>query len=148
MKKTTAAFLALIMLIAVSSCRKKGELPKGIKLDTELLVDTTEVTVIDSAVYNFGEINEGDKAEHTFLLVNTGSKNFVISRAEGSCGCTVPEYPKEPVVPGDTAAIKVTFNSAGKHDEQNKTVTVHCNVAARSLMLYMKGFVKKSAETK
>lgn len=148
MKKITAVFLALVCVAAVSSCRKKGELPKGVKLDTELLVDTTEVTVLDSAVYNFGEIKEGDKAEHTFMLVNTGNKNFVISRAEGSCGCTVPEYPKEPVAPGDTASIKVTFNSAGKHDEQNKTVTVHCNVAARSLMLYMKGYVKKNEETK
>ena len=139
------AFILFVLMIALgsSSCRKKGELPKNVKLDTEILVDTTEVIVLDSAAYNFGEIMEGDKAEHTFQLINTGAKNFIISRAEGSCGCTVPEYPKDPVAPGDTASIKVTFNSAGKHDEQNKTVTVHCNVASRSLMLYMRGFVKK-----
>ncbi|MBP7389085.1 MAG: DUF1573 domain-containing protein [Chitinophagales bacterium] len=143
MKQLTLLLFTLLTISVVSSCRKKGELPKNVKLDTELLVDTTEVVVLDSAAFNFGELIEGDKAEHTFQLVNTGSKNFVISRAEGSCGCTVPEYPKDPVAPGDTASIKVTFNSAGKHDEQNKTVTVHCNVASRSLMLYMKGFVKK-----
>jgi hypothetical protein len=143
MKQLTFFLFTLLTISVVSSCRKKGELPKNVKLDTELLVDTTDVVVLDSAAFNFGELIEGDKAEHTFQLVNTGSKNFVISRAEGSCGCTVPEYPKDPVAPGDTASIKVTFNSAGKHDEQNKTVTVHCNVASRSLMLYMKGFVKK-----
>ncbi len=143
MKQLTLLLFTLLTISVVSSCRKKGELPKNVKLDTELLVDTTEVVVLDSAAFNFGDLIEGDKAEHTFQLVNTGSKNFVISRAEGSCGCTVPEYPKDPVAPGDTASIKVTFNSAGKHDEQNKTVTVHCNVASRSLMLYMKGFVKK-----
>lgn len=143
MKQLTILLFTLLTISVVSSCRKKGELPKNVKLDTELLVDTTDVVVLDSAAFNFGELVEGDKAEHTFQLVNTGSKNFVISRAEGSCGCTVPEYPKDPVAPGDTASIKVTFNSAGKHDEQNKTVTVHCNVASRSLMLYMKGFVKK-----
>lgn len=143
MKQLTLLLFTLLTISVVSSCRKKGELPKNVKLDTELLVDTTEVVVLDSAAFNFGELIEGDKAEHTFQLVNTGSKNFVISRAEGSCGCTVPEYPKDPVAPGDTASIKVTFNSAGKQDEQNKTVTVHCNVASRSLMLYMKGFVKK-----
>jgi hypothetical protein len=143
MKQLTFLLFTLLTISVVSSCRKKGELPKNVKLDTELLVDTTDVVVLDSAAFNFGELVEGDKAEHTFRLVNTGSKNFVISRAEGSCGCTVPEYPKDPVAPGDTASIKVTFNSAGKHDEQNKTVTVHCNVASRSLMLYMKGFVKK-----
>lgn len=143
MKQLAFILFALMIALGFSSCRKKGELPKNVKLDTEILVDTTEVIVLDSAAYNFGEIMEGDKAEHTFQLINTGAKNFIISRAEGSCGCTVPEYPKDPVAPGDTASIKVTFNSAGKHDEQNKTVTVHCNVASRSLMLYMRGFVKK-----
>lgn len=142
MKKNLFLVTALATLVVLSSCRKKGELPANVKLDTQLLVDTTYVTILDTAVYNFGEIIEGEKAEHTFQLVNTGTKNFVISRAEGSCGCTVPLYPKEPIAPGDTASIQVTFNSEGKHDEQNKTVTVHCNVAERALTLYMKGFVK------
>ncbi len=142
MKKIFVLALSFILVFGIFSCRKKGELPPTAKLEAELLKDTTEVTFIDSTTFSFDTIKEGDKIHHAFLLKNTGTKNLLIANAFGSCGCTVPEFPKDPVKPGDTATIKVTFNSTGKHDEQHKTVTLVCNTVKRNEMLYIVGFVK------
>jgi hypothetical protein len=142
MKNTILLSLTALFIFGTVSCRKKGELPKEVVLDSEVLKDTTTVTYVDSSVFHFDTLMQGDKAEHTFRIINTGEHNLVIARAFGSCGCTVPEYPKEPVKPGDTASIHVTFSSAGKEGEQNKNVTLVCNTATRSEMIYMKGFVK------
>jgi len=121
-------------------------MPQEVVLDSEVLKDTTMVTFVEGDTYQFDTLQQGDKAEHTFRVVNIGEHNLVIARAFGSCGCTVPEYPKEPVKPGDTASIHVTFSSAGKVGEQNKTVTVVCNTATRSETLFMKGFVLANEE--
>ena len=134
--------LTLAIMLGIFSCRKHGEAPPEMKLDAELLKDTTTIAFVDTVVYPFDTIMQNDKVQHTFRLVNTGQKNLLIARAFGSCGCTVPEYPKEPVKPGDTASIHVTFNSAGKQGEQHKTVTVVCNTPQRNEMLYLNGFVK------
>lgn len=143
MKKIFIIIFSLIVVAGVFSCRKKGEKPREAKLETELLKDTTKIEFLDTTTYWFDTIAEGDLAKHTFRIKNTGDKNFVIANAFGSCGCTVPEYPKEPVKPGETAEIHVTFNSSGKPNEISKTVTLVCNTANRNELLYMKGFVKK-----
>jgi hypothetical protein len=141
MKRIIVIAVAFALILGIFSCRKKGETPLGAKLDAELLKDTTTIGFIDSSTYYFDTINEGDKVEHTFQIKNTGEKNLLIARAFGSCGCTVPEYPKDPVKPGETAKIHVTFNSAGKPNEQLKSVTVVCNTVTRNEMLHLKGFV-------
>ncbi len=143
MKKTLVIALSLILVLGIFSCRKRGEAPPDLgKLDAALLKDTTTITFIDSTTFPFDTIMQEDKVHHTFRLVNTGTKNLVIARAFGSCGCTVPEYPKDPVKPGDTASIAVTFNSAGKQGEQHKNVTIVCNTVTRNEMVYLTGFVK------
>ena len=142
MKKIILVAVAFTLVLGIFSCRKKGETPVGAKLDAELLKDTTVIEFLDSTTFDFDTINEGDKVEHTFKIKNAGQKNLLIAHAFGSCGCTVPEYPKEPVKPGDVASIRVTFNSAGKSNEQLKSVTMVCNTIKRNEMVYMKGFVK------
>lgn len=142
MKKTLVITLALVLALGIFSCRKKGETNPEMKLDTEILKDTTSIVFVDSVDYTFDTIKQGDKVEHDFRIKNTGDKNFVIARAFGSCGCTVPEYPKDPLKPGDIATIHVTFNSAGKSDAINKDVTIICNTATRNEKLHLHGFVK------
>ena len=142
MKKIIVFALSLTLIFGVFSCRKRGETPPEVKLDAELLKDTTTIVFTDSTTFPFDTIMQEDKVHHTFHLVNTGTKNLIIARAFGSCGCTVPEYPKDPVKPGDTAAIAVTFNSAGKQGEQHKNVTIVCNTVTRNEMVYLTGFVK------
>lgn len=146
MKKILSIAIVVSLSITVFSCRKKGELPASAKYEAALLKDTTTIEFVDSSVAYFDTITEGDKVERTFRIKNSGNKDLLIANAFGACGCTVPEYPKEPLKPGATASIKVTFNSAGKYGEQNKSVTLVCNTIARNEMLYLKGFVKDKPE--
>lgn len=134
--------LALFAAVLLFSCEKPGVTPKEAALDAALLKDTTLIEFVDSTTFYFDTIQQGDKVEHIFHIKNVGDKNLLIGEAHGDCGCTVPEYPKEPVKPGDVAEIKVTFNSAGKHDDVTKTVTMTCNTPAHREHLYLKGFVK------
>ena len=78
---------------------------------------------------DFGDIVQGQKVEHTFVLTNTGKSPLVISNVAATCGCTVPSWPKEPVAPGKSAEIKVTFNSAGKMGKQNSVVRIYSNAS-------------------
>lgn len=77
--------------------------------------------------FNFGDIQQGDKVEHIFSFKNTGTAPLILSNVLTTCGCTAPEWPKEPIAPGKTAQIKITFNSAGKMGKQNKVITVVSN---------------------
>ena len=77
--------------------------------------------------YDFGEISQGEKVEHAFTFENTGDADLIISSATGSCGCTVPSYPKEPIKPGQTAEILVVFDSNGKKGVQHKRITMVAN---------------------
>lgn len=97
----------------------------------------------DEDKFDFGELTQGDKEDHTFTFTNTGSNPLIITGAVGSCGCTVPTYPKEPIAPGAKANIEVQFNSSGKEGLQNKTVTVSANTDPPETVLTVLANVKK-----
>ncbi|MEM0941090.1 MAG: DUF1573 domain-containing protein [Bacteroidota bacterium] len=77
--------------------------------------------------FDFGDINQGDKVEHTFEFENTGNEPLILSDVRTTCGCTAPEWPREPIAPGKKAKLKVVFNSTGKMGVQNKVITVMSN---------------------
>ncbi|MFN8277672.1 MAG: DUF1573 domain-containing protein [Chitinophagales bacterium] len=77
--------------------------------------------------HDFGTIKEGGTYKTTFQFTNTGKNDLIISEALGSCGCTVPTWPEEPIKPGQTAEIKVQFDATDKLGKQLKTVTVTAN---------------------
>jgi hypothetical protein len=145
MKNALLISLALVLALGIFSCRKKGERPPPDmtgQLDTKLFKDTTTLEFVDPVDFTFDTINQGDKVEHDFRIKNAGQNSLVIARAFGSCGCTVPEYPKDPIKPGEIATIHVTFNSAGKSNVISKDVTLVCNTVKRNEMLHLHGFVK------
>ena len=96
----------------------------------------------DIESYDFGTIKQGDKVTHDFEFVNTGKEPLIISEAHGSCGCTVPQWPKEPVAKGSKALIHVEFNSTGKMGMQDKTVTITSNAKTGQKVLHLKGNVE------
>ena len=79
---------------------------------------------------------------HLFTFTNTGKEPLIITSAAGSCGCTVPEWPKEPIKKGDKGTVKVTFNSAGKMGMQDKTVTIQSNAKTNPKVIHIKGNVE------
>ena len=96
----------------------------------------------DVEVYDFGTIKQGESVSYDFKFSNAGKDPLIISEAHGSCGCTVPVYPKEPIKKGDTGVIKVTFNSTGKQGMQDKTVTITSNASGGQKVLHIKGNVE------
>ena len=101
---------------------------------------TPNIEMLETS-YNFGEIQQGESVTHDFILKNTGDADLIISAAKGSCGCTVPEWPKKPIAKGEEATIKVTFNSAGKSGKQNKTVTLVRNAIPNTKVITINGNV-------
>ena len=91
--------------------------------------------------YDFGEMQQGESVTHDFILKNTGDADLLITAAKGSCGCTVPQWPKDPIAKGEEAVIKVTFNSAGKSGKQTKTVTLVSNAIPNTKVITINGNV-------
>ena len=117
----------------IMEARKKRMAEKKIPADGKYPVITFKETEFD-----FGDIKQGEKVEHTFEFTNTGEADLLISTARASCGCTVPEFTEEAVKPGKSGKIKVTFNSAGKKGPTTKTITVVCNTANENEILTIK----------
>ncbi|SHI92915.1 Protein of unknown function [Hymenobacter daecheongensis DSM 21074] len=92
--------------------------------------------------YDFGSIKQGDVVDHTFKFKNVGTQPLVISNIGVSCGCTTPEWTKDPVMPGKTGTISAKFNSTGKMGMQNKVLTVESNSASGNAMVSLVGEVK------
>lgn len=100
--------------------------------------------VFDEPNFNFGTINEGEKISHQFSFRNEGKTDLVIRKISTSCGCTIVDKKTETIKPGESSSINITFNSAGKSNRQNKTITVISNDPKNSqYTLHIVGDVKK-----
>jgi hypothetical protein len=106
-------------------------------------VDKDQLPFFDfvEEVVDFGTITQGEVVSTVFKFRNAGKTDLIISSAQGSCGCTVPEWPKEPIKPGMEGVIKVSFNSSGKQGIQNKTITLVANTVPNTKVIALKGDV-------
>lgn len=91
--------------------------------------------------HDFGEVMEGEIVTHVFHFENVGKQPLVISNARSTCGCTVPEWPKDPIAPGEKGQIEVKFNTRGKGNTQRKPVTITANTYPSSTVVYLEGKV-------
>lgn len=85
------------------------------------------VISFEETSYHFGEIGATEKVTHIFRFKNTGNADLVVTSASGTCGCTVPEFSKEPVSPGKEGQITVNFDPSGKSGMVSKTINVLSN---------------------
>ena len=97
--------------------------------------------------HDFGTINEGDIVEYTYKFKNTGNAPLIIQGAQGSCGCTVPNWTKEPIPAGGSGVVTAKFDSHGKQNIQNKTVTVTSNTWPKQTVLHFKAMVNPKNST-
>lgn len=129
MKKTiqfqSIGFLILLGLFSITASAQ----PKTTKIQFE------------QTDYDFGEIQEGTKVTHVYTFTNTGDEPLILSEARGSCGCTVPQWPRDPIFPGETASLTVEFNSKNKSGKRNQKVTITANTNPPQSFLYLLGTV-------
>ena len=131
--KSSASFLVLSLTVFFFSC--SGSKPKDDTISTDLinipdgnaLAGSMPVMTFGEEKHDFGTVTEGEKVSYSFKFKNTGGSDLVITSARGSCGCTVPEYPKEPIKPNKEGIIHVTFDSSGKDGMNHKEVTIVTN---------------------
>lgn len=140
-KAIVACFFAIVATCTVSCENKQDSVKSDIKINADTAQvaempkpERTEISFKESS-FDFGKINEGDKVEHTFEFTNTGAHPLVISNANASCGCTLPEWTKDPVLPGKNGKIRVKYDSSGKEGKINKTVTVLANTEPEATVL-------------
>jgi hypothetical protein len=143
MKKTL--FLAALVAFGMTSCQNKAadkvsadNVAAAAERDTQ--ADKFPVMSFSETIYDFGTINQGEAQEHVFSFTNTGEADLVIVDAKSSCGCTVPQYPKTPIAPGESGEMLVKFNGSGKN-QVSKTVTITANTQKGKEMISIKAFV-------
>ncbi|MDQ3111378.1 MAG: DUF1573 domain-containing protein [Bacteroidota bacterium] len=134
--------LLLPLFVLGSMTVSKAQAPVTSGLETK----NGPVMTFEVLEFNFGTIKQGEVVTREFKFKNTGREPLIINNAVGSCGCTVPEYPKEPIKPNGSGIIKVTFNSAGKMGQQDKTITLTYDTD-KTIVLHMKGNVEAAATT-
>lgn len=152
MKKISIIVAVVFSAIAFVSCAKekasskikKENLLKAEKRDSNF-TGAAEIS-FDKEVYDFGTVNEGDVVEHDFLVTNSGKSDLIITNAKASCGCTVPTWPKEAIAPGESAGVKVKFNTSGKPNKQSKTITLTTNTAKGIETVKITGMVTPKAK--
>jgi len=127
-------FLSVVCLSILAACTNQNSTGSKNSTATQEIakvasVDTANAPIFkfEKEVYDFGEIKEGEKVTYDFKFKNIGNGPLIISSATATCGCTIPEYPKEPVALGAEGLIRVVFNSAGKSGIQNKIVSITAN---------------------
>ena len=165
------ALFAFVAAISFTACKNEGSAAKDAARESLATTATTAPATTPAATpaapaapvgpltsiefeedsYDFGEIMEGEKVVHLYKFKNTGKEPLVISNAKGSCGCTVPEWPREPIPVGGSGEIRVQFDSKGKGKvggaTQAKKVTLTANTDPAQTFLNIKGKVNKPAES-
>ena len=92
--------------------------------------------------YEFGKVQQGDMVVHEYKFKNSGNEVLLIENALASCGCTVPEFSRDPIQPGEEGVIKVSFNTTGLKGHQNKTITINSNAKINPKVLNLRGFIE------
>ncbi|MEO9894592.1 DUF1573 domain-containing protein [Aurantibacter sp.] len=145
MKRVFLVF-GLIGALAIVSCKDNNATAKinteNVAVAAERDEAAKQVPVMEfvESEHDFGTINQGEAQETAFVFTNTGNAPLIITDATSSCGCTVPNPPKEPIAPGETGELVVKFNGSGQN-QVTKTITVKANTEKGSELLRIKAFV-------
>ena len=137
-KKLLLGIMALSMLVACNN--SNNQTADGAASTTASAADAP-VMKFEKETHDFGKIVTGDKVTYDFKFTNNGKSPLIIKDAIASCGCTKPEWPTTPIKPGESGAIKVTFNSVGKMGLQDKQITITANTNPAQNLVHLIGEV-------
>jgi len=141
--KYTMRKLIITTFVTVASFISINAIAQTTPAETPASVETPNQADItfEKETHDFGTIPQGVPASYTFVFKNTGKEPLIITNAAAGCGCTTPEWTKEPIKPGQKGFVKATFNAASP-GPFNKAVTVQSNGKKSSVVLTIKGDVK------
>jgi len=105
------------------------------------VVHAQSIIEFEKETHDFGTFDEGKVATYDFVFKNRGKTPLILQSVEPSCGCTSPSYTKEPIAPGKTGKISVSYSSQGRPNAFHKSITVRTNSEEPVKVLYIKGFV-------
>lgn len=138
----------VVGLLAQSSCSNRRDTNgQPVGEQNAIAGKSARLEFQEKGVHDFGKITEGDTVEHLYKFVNKGELPLVINNITASCGCTTPDWPRQPVAPGEESAVRVRFNSRGKQGEQHKTVTVYANTQPSMTDIEFKVMVNPRADS-
>jgi len=154
-KETFVTFMLILFLfVACSSPKEKHPGVPENAIDPAVMENPASASAnqkgrvpifeFQDTVHDFGKITEGEIVSFAFRFKNIGDGDLIIRAANGSCGCTVPEWPKDPIKPGGTGIINVTFNSEGREGMQHKSVTLVSNTIPNTKEINISAEVQKS----
>ncbi len=140
-------FILAIAALSFTACRNANNSTAEVagstgNTGTTVVSADAPLIVFERDIFDFGKIKQGEKVNHEFKFKNTGKSPLIISNATATCGCTVPEVPKEPILPGKEGVIKVIFNSEGKEGMQDKVITVSSNANPATTSVHLVGDVR------
>lgn len=148
MKIKAFRFLVFVgLLVVMASCHSgndkklSGDLvtnPKSAQNPT----DKQPIIQFDKTEFDFGKILQGEVVSYTFHFTNTGNAPLIITNVEKSCGCTASDYPRNPIEPGGTGDIKITYDSKGHQGVQSKALVVVANTMPSQTVLRIKAEVR------
>jgi len=109
----------------------------------DLPLDSNQLAriVYNEPEFDFGSVTEGTVVKHDFNFTNTGKVPLTILNARSSCGCTIPEWPHDPIPPGGSGVITAKFDTKGKHLEQKKLIYITANTYPNETKVLLKGVV-------
>jgi len=147
--------IVILTIFTIVSCKKENAVNKIKQENIEIAKQRDYKINVGAAVitfskseHDFGVIDEGEIVETTFEFKNTGKTDLIISNAKSTCGCTVPEWPKEPIPVGGTDEITVKFNTTNKPNKQTKVITLTTNTAKGSESVVIKADVTPKTKNK
>lgn len=147
MKKVFFSLLCLSLGTAAFAQEQKPPVPTPPAQQAPVVDKDAGKFKFKEETHDYGEVPEGPTAETDFEFKNVGKKPINISEAHGSCGCTVPKWPHEPIMPGKKGVIHVTYNTQGRQGPIDKSVTINSDAQQKPMVLHIKGTVKpKPAE--
>jgi hypothetical protein len=144
--KNLVLYLGVLVSLAACNNNTKPDDQSNVtnsSIDSTTIIAEAPIFRFDKDVYDFGKIKQGESVAYDFTFTNEGKSPLIIKDAVATCGCTVPEPPKEPILPGQSAKVKVVFNSAGKEGLQDKVVTINANTIPAQTQIHLIGEVLK-----
>lgn len=136
----TLAFVGTFSAFSFAQDNHAGH-DHGAATTTTATPQSTADIKFESLVHDYGNIKQGDNGECVFKFKNTGKEPLIISNCQGSCGCTVPACPKDPILPGKTGEIKVKYDTQ-RVGPISKSVTVQSNAKSGMVTLQIKGNIE------